>query len=182
MTRTDTPQDVGGVHPSAKVSSAVRSEDARIGALRIHVAHGTSGSRAGVLLYPTINGLDETMRARASSLASAGMTAVLWDPYDGEDGSGDVWDFPGQTMDEFALAASIRGPVQVCRPGHDLNQPAEYRRLLDALHARHDPTFYEYYPEAEHMFSHKPGQANERAHRFAWAATLSVLSMSLEQA
>ncbi len=241
----------------------VRSEDRRLDSLRIHVSHAGRTSHAGVLLYPTIMGLDDTMRAFAKSFASKGLTAVVWDPYDGEDGTGNVkemfakskrredksvvrdlklivdymksaldltsiagvgwcfggriailhggsddriealssynptiWSptpvsiegmpvpvsrsvFQGQTMDEFALAAAVRGPVQVCRPEHDFTQPAEYQRLIDALHTRHDPTFYEYYPGSGHGFSYTPGRANESAHRFAWAATLSLLSARL---
>lgn len=241
------------------------SEDVRLGRLRIHVARPQSGSPPGVLLYPTIMGLDATMRAFAAQLAGAGFTAVVWDPYDGEDGTGspremlprskacedeqviadltsivdhmqrDVevgalaglgWcfggrigllhagvdsritvlsaynptlyselpvdikgigpmsraDFAGQTMDEFALATAIRGPVQVCRPEHDLTQPAEYDRLLAALVAREDPTLYEHYPHAHHGFSYTPGPANERAHRLAWGSRLSLLTVGLARA
>ena len=228
--------------------------------LRIHVAQVAPASRAGVLLYPTIMGLDDTMRACAQAFVDAGMTAVVWDPYDGEDGNGEVgtmlakskeredqdvvrdlklivdhmqheldlasvagvgwcfggrigilhagsdhrigvlsaynptmWsptpvdigigmvgraDFPNQTMDEFVIAESIRGPVQVCHPEHDFTQPAEYRRLVEALYKRQDPTFYEYYPGADHGFSYTPGLANEKAYRFAWTATLSLFSTS----
>jgi len=85
-------------------------------------------------------------------------------------------DFPGQTMDEFHLARRIVGPVQVTRPAQDFTQPAEYRALIDALFEREAPTFYEYYPGVGHGFSYIPGEANERAHRHAWARTLSLLS------
>ena len=63
----------------------VAAEDVRIGSLRIHVS-SAAGSPAGVLLYPTIMGLDEPMRALARKLSGAGLTAVVWDPYDGADG------------------------------------------------------------------------------------------------
>lgn len=232
-------------------------------ALRIHVAHAASAPEWGVLLYPSIMGLDDNMRGFARVLAQAGLTAVVWDPYDGEDGNGGVsemlarsrrcedqtmvrdltrvvdlmqdemslpavagigwcfggrvalihagrddrvralsvfnptlWspvavridglpvplsrsDFPGQTMDEFALASSIGGPVQVSRPEHDFTGPAEYQSLIAALQERQHPTFYAYYPGADHGFSYTPGSANELAHRFSWAATLSLLSMSV---
>jgi carboxymethylenebutenolidase len=253
-----------GIRSMAASATDVASEDRRVGSLRIHVAHATSGTHGGVLLYPTIMGLDDTMRECARVLASAGMTAVVWDPYDGEDGNGEVpemlarsrrcedprvvedlvrivdhmvgelgirmvggigwcfggrlgllhagedprvgvlasynptiWsptpvdingrelsraDFPGQTMDEFAAATRIRGPVQVSRPEHDFTRPAEYQRLVDALSTRPDPTFYEYHPGADHGFSYTPGAANLRAHRFAWSATLSLLKLTFEEA
>ena len=87
-------------------------------------------------------------------------------------------DFAGQTLDEFALAKAIRGPVQISRPEHDFTTDAEYMRLMNALCERSDPTLYEYYPDAHHGFSYTPGEANERAHRFAWNATLAMLSAS----
>ena len=236
------------------------AEDRRLGRLRIHVVCPATASSAGVLLYPTITGLNDTMRRFAGDLAQEGMTAVVWDPYDGEDGTDvipemlarslrcedrqvvsdlteiadhmeselgldsigaigwcfgariailhagsdervspvsaynpTIWsptpvdvdgrqisraDFPGQTMDELALAARIRGAVQVSRPEHDLAQPAEYERLMDALYSRKDPTFYEYYPHAQHGFSYTPGEVNARAHRFAWSNTLALFSAS----
>ncbi len=237
------------------------SEELRLGSLRIQVAHA-SAPTVGVLLYPTIMGLDDTMRGFARAVARTGMTAVVWDPYDGEDGNGDVremlakskrcedesmvrdlkrivdhmqddlslsavagigwcfggrvallhagsddrvgalsaynptlWsptpvriegipvpmsraDFPGQSMDEIALAGLVRGPVQIARPEHDFTQPAEYQSLMAALYERQYPTFYEYYPGAGHGFSYTPGPANEQAHDFSWAATLSLLSKS----
>lgn len=252
--------DVTGIETTVSHTVEVESEDRRLGALRIHVAHAPTASQTGVLLYPTIFGLDGSMRACARAFAEAGHTAVVWDPYDGEDGTGvvpemlakskaledrsmvadltrivdhmhdeldlpfvagigwcfggrigilhggsdhrvgalssynpTIWSptpvdvagipvpmsraqFPGQTMDEFALAASLRGPVQISRPEHDFTQPAEYRRLLDVLHARPDPTFYEYYPGAQHGFSYTPGPANVAAHRLAWPGTLAMFS------
>ncbi len=253
---------VTGIELAATAAAVPRSEDRRIGSLRIHVAFPAAESRTGVLLYPTIMGLDATMRACAGVFAAAGMTAVVWDPYDGEDGNGvvpqmlarsqqcedrqvvadltrivdhmgdelrlpviagigwcfggrvgllhagtdqrvrvlaaynpTIWsptpvdidgkvlskaDFPQQTLDEFELARAIRGPVQVSRPENDFTQPAEYQRLLDALCARPDPTFYEYHPSADHGFSYTPGEANLRAHRLAWAATMSLFAATLE--
>jgi carboxymethylenebutenolidase len=247
---------------AALPDAGATGQDVRVGRLRIHVARPQRPSTAGVLLYPTIMGLNPVMRVLAASIADASMTAVVWDPYDGEDGNGQVvamldrsrgledeamvadlrlvvdhmrdelgvtaiggvgWcfggrvglvhaggddrigalsaynptiysptpvdiedvgpmsrdDFPGQTLDEFALAGSIRGPVQVCRPERDFTQPAEYERLVDALSARPDPTLYDYYPGATHGFSYIPGEANERAHRLAWASTLSLFSTTL---
>lgn len=239
----------------------VRSDDVRLGPLRINIAQAP-GASTGVLLYPTIMGLNQTMRDFATEFAGVGMTAVVWDPYNGDDASGGPmemldrsrqcedhnmvrdlrlvadhmhgplglesifgigWcfggrvgllhagsddrvdalsaynptifsptpvdiphvgrlsraDFPGQTMDEFALASAVRGPVQVCRPEHDFTQPAEYQRLVDTLFGRPWPTMYEYYPAAEHGFSYSPGEHNEKAHRFAWRTTTAMFSASV---
>jgi carboxymethylenebutenolidase len=70
------------------------AEDRRLGRLRIHVAPAAQATTAGVLLYPTIFGLNGSMRDFAAQLATAGFTAVVWDPYDGEDGSPD----PGEMV------------------------------------------------------------------------------------
>ena len=242
----------------------VTSADVRLGSLRVHVARTSQDSRGGVLLYPTIRGLDHTMRAQAREFASAGLTALVWDPYNGEDATGDVFqmldrskecedrsmvrdlksvvdfmqdelglasiagtgscfggrvalvhggsddricavsaynptifldtpidfaghslsraDFPGETLDVFELAASINGPVQICRPERDFTLPAAYEQLLDALRTRPEPTFYEFYPGADHGFAYAPGEANEKAQRFAWASTLSLFSQRFQDA
>lgn len=244
--------------------NGIKSEDVRLGSLRIHVARAVQDSGTGVLLYPTIMGLDDSMRALAGAFAEAGLNAVVWDPYNGEDAVGDplrmlvkskecedravvrdlrvivdhvqgelgltsiagigwcfggrvalvhagsddrihavsaynptIWseipveiaghslsraDFPGETLDELALAGLINGPVQICRPEHDFTPATVYQRLMDVLLTRPHPTFYEFYPQADHGFSYTPGQANEKAHRFAWAATLSLFSLSLQGA
>jgi carboxymethylenebutenolidase len=240
-------------------------EDRRLGHLRLHVAEPSEPAHVAMLLYPTIFGLDDTMRTFARALALAGITAVVWDPYDGEDAAGGVpgmversktredetmvadlrtvvdhvvgdlgiaavaglgwcfggriavlhaghddrvqavcaynptiWpealpadvapttpplvrsDFPGQTMDEFDLAARIAGPVQVCHPEHDFTPQAEYDRLLAALYGRPTPTTYEYYPGCDHGFSYTPGPANALAHRMAWAGSLALLSATFD--
>lgn len=67
---------------------SITTSDVRIDELRIHVARPTSGSTTGVLLYPSIAGLDEHMRAQADQLAHEGLTAVVWDPYDGHPPAG----------------------------------------------------------------------------------------------
>ena len=235
------------------------TNDLRLGSARAWVAPPRGRSGGGVLLYPTIFGINPPMRRFAGELAERGLTAVVWDPYRGEplgDAIGEIieqsktvtddaavddlrrivdhmrselgleriagigWcfggrigllsaalddriallcsynptmlpitpievpgvgptskaDHPGQTMDEMDLARRISGPVQVTRPEQDFTQPAEYEALAAALFAREAPTFYEYYPGAEHGFSYTPGAANERAQRLAWTRTLSLLS------
>lgn len=239
-----------------------RCEDRRLGALRIHVAYPAVKSDVGVILYPTIMGLTDTMRSFARDLADEGLTGVVWDPYDGVDGNGvmpemlarskrredhevvhdlklivdhmqddlglgsiagigwcfggrlgllhagndgrvgalaaynpTIWsvegieidsqricraDFPGQTMDEFVLATTIRGPVQIAEPQHDVTRRQEYQRLMEALQTRKDPSFHEYYPGAGHGFSYAPGESNQSAHRFAWRSSLSIIKLAAQ--
>jgi carboxymethylenebutenolidase len=40
--------------------------------------------RAGVLILPTITGVDAPMKDRATILAGAGFSSMIWDPYPGE--------------------------------------------------------------------------------------------------
>jgi carboxymethylenebutenolidase len=234
--------------------------DVAIGAARARVVAPAEPGPIGVLLYPTIFGVNAAMDRFAGELAEAGLTAVVWDPYRGEPISSELmamvkrsaaiedgtaiadvraitdhmlaelglahlgglgWcfggrigllhaglderiealctynptilpavpveiegvgttskaDMPGQTMDEFELAEKIVGPVQVTRPQRDFTQPVEYANLFEALRRRPAPTFYEYYPGVGHGFSYEPGEANERAHRYAWASTLALLGL-----
>jgi len=238
---------------------SIEVTDVALGSARAQVTAPSQPSEAGVLLYPTIMGIDAAMRRFAEDLAAREMTVVTWDPYAGEPTSdvlmemvvrskacedsravdalklitdhmqtklglrqiaGIGWcfggrigllhaglddriavlsaynptilsptpveiagvgvtskaDLPGQTMDEFDLARRIVGPVQVTRPARDFTQPAEYQALIDALFKREAPTFYEYYPGVGHGFSYIPGEANERAQRYAWTGTLSLLA------
>ena len=241
---------------------SVRSESVRLGSAHFDVVRAASATQAGVLLYPTINGIDDVMYGFASAFADAGITAVIWDPYNGRARSedplemfarsrecedrevvGDLraivdhmqgelglasiggagWcfggriglihagsddrvsvlstynptiftdtpinvagqhlsraDFEGQTLDEWKLAPAINGPVQVCHPELDFTPLAVYERLIEALRKRPAPTIYQFYPGADHGFWHIPGEANERATRFAWPATLSFFSQNLQ--
>lgn len=85
-------------------------------------------------------------------------------------------DFPGQSLDEFTLAAQIACPVQIFRPGHDLAQPAEYERLEQALAGRRAATQTAYFPDAKHGFSYHTDTAADRAAaKLAWPVTLAVL-------
>jgi len=238
---------------------SIEVTDVALGCARAQVTHPSQPSDVGVLLYPTMWGIDAAMRRFAVDLAARDMSVVTWDPYAGEppsevlmemvvrskayeDGraidalnlivdhmqtglglrqiAGIGWcfggrigllhagldhriavlsaynptilsptpvaiagvgvtsksDFPGQTMDECDLARRIVGPVQVTRPARDFTQPTEYQVLIDALFEREAPTFYEYYPGVGHGFSYTPGEANERAQRYAWTGTLSLLA------
>lgn len=239
---------------------SIRCEDIRLDALRIHVAYSAVQSGIGVILYPTIMGINEPMRSFAMALADEGLTGVIWDPYDGVEGTGvmpemlarsrrredhdvvrdlkrivdymqesldlvsiagigwcfggrigllhagcdsrvgamaaynpTIWsvegielnsqkicraDFPGQTMDEFAVAANIRGPVQIAEPQNDVTRRQEYQRLMEVLQMRAYPSFHEYYPGAGHGFSYVPGLANQHAQRYAWRSSLSMIKLA----
>jgi carboxymethylenebutenolidase len=61
----------------------VRTEQIDAGPVCGHLAHAER-PRGGVLVLPTISGVDEPMRERARVLAEAGFTAMVWDPYPGE--------------------------------------------------------------------------------------------------
>jgi carboxymethylenebutenolidase len=87
-----------------------------------------------------------------------------------------IADFPGQTLDQFELAKSIRGPVHVSRPEQDFTLPIAYETLFAALRERPDPTIYEFHPGADHGFSYMPGEVNVRAHRMAWGVSLSIFA------
>jgi carboxymethylenebutenolidase len=61
----------------------VRTEQANAGRVCGHIAYAER-PRGGVLVLPTITGVDAPMRERARLLAEAGFTAMVWDPYPGE--------------------------------------------------------------------------------------------------
>lgn len=92
-------------------------------------------------------------------------------------------DFPGQTLDEFALASGAVATVEVVRPGNDLTQAADYAELQTALYSRSYPTTFAYYPEAEHGFVYKRDTpANRAAADLAWPSTLGLLQTALTSA
>ena len=237
---------------------SVETNELLIGSAHALVISPRGRSHTGVLLYPTIMGVNEPMRRVAGELAERRMTVVIFDPYRGDPVKGSHleiieksnslrddhavddltqitnhmktalglekiggigWCYGGrigllhaaldnrvevlccynptmlsdpieieghgivvskaaqvgQTMDEMVLARQIVGPVQLVHPAKDFTQPKEYDALSDALFSRGDPTFYEYYPGTDHGFSFFPGTANERAQKFAWPRTLSLL-------
>jgi carboxymethylenebutenolidase len=61
----------------------IRTEQIEAGRVSGHVAHAVQ-PRGGVLVLPTITGIDAFMRERAQGLAEAGFTAMVWNPYPGE--------------------------------------------------------------------------------------------------
>ena len=60
----------------------IRTEQVALGRVDGHVTHAER-PRGGVLILPTITGVDAHMRERAGMLAEAGYSALIWDPYPG---------------------------------------------------------------------------------------------------
>jgi carboxymethylenebutenolidase len=60
------------------------SEQVSVGRVVGHVAHAAN-PRGGVLILPTVTGVDGPMRERATVLAEQGFTSMVWDPYPGEE-------------------------------------------------------------------------------------------------
>jgi carboxymethylenebutenolidase len=61
----------------------IRTERIDSGRVHGHVAHAQR-PRGGILLLPTVTGVDAFMRERSQMLAEAGYTTLVWDPYPGE--------------------------------------------------------------------------------------------------
>jgi carboxymethylenebutenolidase len=62
----------------------IRTEEVATGRVDGHITHAES-PRGGILVLPTITGVDAHMKDRAQALAAAGFTAMIWNPYPGED-------------------------------------------------------------------------------------------------
>jgi carboxymethylenebutenolidase len=67
----------------------IRSEQISQGRVVGHVAHAAN-PRAGVLILPTVTGVDGPMREQATVLAELGFTSLVWDPYPGEPPPADI--------------------------------------------------------------------------------------------
>jgi carboxymethylenebutenolidase len=61
----------------------IRTEEIAAGRVDGHIAHAER-PRGGVLILPTVMGVDAPMRERARILAEAGYTAFVWNPYPGK--------------------------------------------------------------------------------------------------
>ena len=61
----------------------IRTEQVNAGRVHGLVAHAER-PRGGIVLLPTIMGVDVFARTRAQVLAEAGFTTLVWDPYSGE--------------------------------------------------------------------------------------------------
>jgi carboxymethylenebutenolidase len=67
----------------------IRTEEISAGHVDGHIAHAER-PRGGVLILPTVMGVEAAMRERARILAEAGYTAMVWNPYPGEPAPTDV--------------------------------------------------------------------------------------------
>jgi carboxymethylenebutenolidase len=61
----------------------IRTEELALDRVDGHLTHAER-PRGGVLMLPTITGVDPHMRDRARALAEAGFTSMIWNPYPGE--------------------------------------------------------------------------------------------------
>jgi carboxymethylenebutenolidase len=75
-------------------------EAIRLYKLRLFVARAAQPAKMGVVILPTIAGANEFTQTTAKAFAAEGMTAVVWDPYDGQD-------VPVGMMDQLAWSKKI---------------------------------------------------------------------------
>ncbi len=68
----------------------IETTELALGSTRALAISPSGGSRTGVLLYPTIMGVNEPMRRFAGELADLGMAVVIWDPYRGDPVQGSI--------------------------------------------------------------------------------------------
>src|SRR5262245_36446099 len=67
----------------------IRTEDIAQGRIDGHITHAER-PRGGVLILPTITGVDDHMRERARLLAEAGFSSLIWNPYPGKPSPADM--------------------------------------------------------------------------------------------
>jgi carboxymethylenebutenolidase len=86
-----------------------------------------------------------------------------------------------QSEDALALAPQIGCPVHIMQPGHDhVATPETYATLKASLFKRPVLTSWQYYPEAEHGFMHRPEPAaNPAATRIASPQLVAFLTACL---
>jgi carboxymethylenebutenolidase len=70
----------------------VRTETADADRVHGFVAHADNPA-GGVIILPTITGVDRPMQAIAQELAEGGMTALVWNPFHGD--TSNPTDHPG---------------------------------------------------------------------------------------
>jgi carboxymethylenebutenolidase len=70
-------------------TSMIRTETVTTGRVNGHIAHAQCPI-GGVLLLPTISGIDRFVVERAQQLADAGLTTLGWNPFPGEAASDDL--------------------------------------------------------------------------------------------
>jgi len=67
----------------------IRTENVAAGRVNGHIAHAPN-PLGGVLLLPTISGIDRFVIERSAQLADLGLTTFGWDPFPGEPATDDV--------------------------------------------------------------------------------------------
>ncbi len=67
----------------------IRTEQIAMGRVDGHISHAER-PRGGVLMLPTITGVDAHMKDLAARLAQVGFTSLIWNPYPGEPSPADV--------------------------------------------------------------------------------------------
>jgi carboxymethylenebutenolidase len=67
----------------------IRTEQIALPRVDGHITHAER-PRGGVLVLPTITGVDAHMRERAGMLAEAGFSALIWNPYPGQQAPTDM--------------------------------------------------------------------------------------------
>lgn len=63
---------------------AIRTETITRGERLAYLARPDAGTRAGVLLLPSVHGIDQYGKAFADALATAGMATLIWEPFVGQ--------------------------------------------------------------------------------------------------
>jgi carboxymethylenebutenolidase len=88
---------------------------------------------------------------------------------------------PNQQEDALALAPQIGCPVHILQPGHDhVATPETYATLKTGLFKRQAVTSWQYYPDAEHGFMHRPEPAaNPAATKIASPQLVAFLTACL---
>ena len=82
-----------------------------LGSARAEISAPSQPSGIGVLLYPTIFGIDPPMRHFAADLVARNHTVAIWDPYDGTPVSVDVMEMVGRSKaieDDRAIGSLTR--------------------------------------------------------------------------
>ncbi|MFD6065064.1 dienelactone hydrolase family protein [Rhodococcus wratislaviensis] len=88
-------------------SSEVECFDAKIDNIHAYIARPAQGGRAGVLLLPMATGIGEQMRSFAQEIATAGLTAVSWDPWHGASSDNTSMESLLERVNNFEDSASL---------------------------------------------------------------------------
>ena len=88
----------------------IRTEQVELGRVDGHVTHAER-PRGGVLILPTVTGVDDHMRERAGMLAEAGFSSLIWNPYPGQPPPADM--AQAQTM-AAKLDDGVLGAMTAC--------------------------------------------------------------------